>query len=113
MLLEDGDVLRIPENSSMVNVSGEVLFPNSLVYTANFKAEDYIALVGGYTQRSDRDRLIVVKVDGTVGAEDAQIQPGDQIMVLPKVETKWVELTRAITGILYQLAVASRVLTSF
>lgn len=112
MLLEDGDVLRIPENSSMVTVGGEVLFPNSLVYTPSANVDDYLALVGGYTQRADRDKLIIVKPNGAVAPEDSKIEPGDQILVLPKVETKWVELTRAITSVLYQLAVAARVLTT-
>ena len=29
---EDGDLLRVPEQSNLVLVSGEVLFPNALVY---------------------------------------------------------------------------------
>ncbi len=113
MLLEDGDTLRIPENSSMVVVSGEVLFPNALVYDAKVNVDDYVELVGGYTQRADRDKLIILKPNGTVANASAKIEPGDQIMVLPRVETKYVELTRAITSILYQLAIAAKVLTTF
>ncbi len=113
MLLEDGDILRIPENSSMVTVSGEVMFPNGLVYKPNADVDYYLDLVGGYTQRADRDTLIIVRPNGAVVNEDANIEPGDQIMVLPKVESKFVELTRAITSILYQLAIAAKVLTTF
>ncbi len=110
MLLEDGDVLRIPENSSMVLVSGEVMFPNGLVFKPREDVDYYLELVGGYTQRADRDTLIIVKPNGAVAPGDSKLEPGDQIMVLPKVETKFVELTRAITSILYQLAISARVL---
>ena len=40
----------------------------------------------------------------------AALQPGDEIMVLPKIQTKSVELTRGITQIIYQIAIAAKVL---
>ena len=38
-----------------------------------------------------------------------KLQPGDEIMVLPKYESKNIEVTRGISTILYQLAVAAKV----
>jgi hypothetical protein len=38
------------------------------------------------------------------------VQPGDEIMVLPKIEAKSVEITRSITQIIYQLAISAKVL---
>lgn len=112
MLLEDGDVLRVPERSSLVQVSGEVMFPNALAYDKRAGIEDYVARAGGYTQGADRAKLIVVRQDGSVSAarDSAALQPGDEVMVMPKIETKSVELTRGITQILYQIAVAAKVL---
>ncbi|MEX8492408.1 polysaccharide biosynthesis/export family protein, partial [Sphaerotilus sp.] len=40
--LEDGDVIRIPERSSLVLVSGEVLFPNAVVHDAKSRVIDYV-----------------------------------------------------------------------
>jgi hypothetical protein len=37
------------------------------------------------------------------------MRPGDVIMVLPKIETKNVEVARGITQIIYQTAVAARI----
>ncbi len=38
------------------------------------------------------------------------MQPGDELMVLPKYESKNIEVTRGISTILYQLAVAAKVI---
>jgi protein involved in polysaccharide export with SLBB domain len=109
-LLEDGDTLVVPEKSNLVLVSGEVLFPNSLVYDPRASAEDYVRLSGGYTQNSDASKLVVVHMDGSVAeASRAALRPGDQIMVLPRIDTKKIEITRGITQILYQIAVAAKV----
>lgn len=111
LLLEDGDILRLPERSHLVLVSGEVLFPNALAFDSKAGAEDYVARSGGYTQGADHAKVFVIRQDGTVGeARNVALQPGDEIMVLPKIESKNVELTRGITQIIYQIAVAAKVL---
>ncbi|WP_337877775.1 polysaccharide biosynthesis/export family protein [Caldimonas sp.] len=111
-LLEDGDILRVPERSNLVLVSGEVLFPNALVYEPAATVDDYVQRAGGYNQGADKARLIVLRQDGSVmpGNEVTRLQPGDEIMVLPRIETKNVEITRGITQILYQIAVSAKVL---
>ena len=47
---------------------------------------------------------LVTEVEG-----EAALQPGDELMVLPKTQTKSIEVTRGITQIIYQIAVAARV----
>ena len=113
-LLEDNDVIRVPERSNTVLVSGEVLFPSALVFDAKASLADYVAQAGGYSQSADTARVVVVRQDGSV-AEAAsgaspRLQPGDELMVLPKIESKRVEVTRGITQILYQIAISARVL---
>jgi protein involved in polysaccharide export with SLBB domain len=109
-LLEDGDLLRVPETSNLVLVSGEVLFPTALIFDGGTGVEGYVTRAGGYTQGADRARVMVVRQDGSVVAADrAEMRPGDEIMVLPKIETKNVEVARGITQIIYQTAVAARI----
>ena len=106
-----GDVLRVPEQSNLVLVSGEVLFPNALVFDRQAAVDDYVSRAGGYNQGADRARIVVVRQDGSVTeARQANLRPGDEIMVLPKIETKNIEITRGITQIVYQIAVAAKVL---
>lgn len=108
-LLEDGDTLYIPERSSLVMVHGEVLFPNAIVHDTRSSAEDYIQQAGGYTQNADGSRVIVIRQDGSYGSAGDKIAAGDEIMVLPKVDTKNVEVARGISQIIYQIAVAAKV----
>jgi protein involved in polysaccharide export with SLBB domain len=112
-VMEDGDVVRLPERSNLVAVSGEVTFANTLVYNPEFDVDHYVDLVGGYTQRSDRSKILLLRPDGSIAPSGATPGAGDEIIVFPKVETKWVEVARGITSILYQLAISAKVLTTF
>jgi protein involved in polysaccharide export with SLBB domain len=112
-LLEDGDVIRLPETSNVVLVSGEVLMPNALVYRDGEDIESYIRRAGGYTQGADEARVLVVRQDGSIvealPSARTVLRAGDELMVLPKVETKNIEVTRGVTQIIYQIAVAARI----
>jgi protein involved in polysaccharide export with SLBB domain len=118
LLLENGDVVRIPKNDSLVLVSGEVVFPNAIVHDGSFSVEDYIKASGGYSQSADSSRVIIAHRDGTF--EDIQgernfwstgtaVRASDEILVLPLVKTKSIEVTRAISQILYQFAIVTKV----
>ncbi|MFJ2993428.1 polysaccharide biosynthesis/export family protein [Pandoraea sp. NPDC087047] len=110
-LLEDGDIIRIPEKSSLVMVHGEVIFPNAVSWQDGDNANDYIERSGGYLQGESKSRVVVIRQNGEVVSMSSRtlIDAGDEIMVLPKVQTKHVEVTRGITQILYQIAVAAKV----
>jgi len=110
-LLMDGDTLNIPENTNLIAVSGEVQLPNTLVYKPGQSVNEYVSLVGGYTQRADRTKVLLMRQNGSVAPSGAIPQPGDEIMVLPTIETKYIEVASGITSILYQLAIAANVLT--
>lgn len=111
LILEQGDILRIPERTSVVMVHGEVAFPNGVEFQKNQTAKDYIEKVGGFSQKSNKSKVIVISQNGKAELvrKGQKIQQGDEILVLPKAQTKSVELTRGITQILYQLAVAAKV----
>ena len=110
-LLEDGDTLRIPEASNLVMVSGEVLFPNALVFDPQADLEAYVRQAGGYTQGADEAKVVVLRQDGSVVADarSTKLQAGDEILVLPRIQSKNVEIARGITQIVYQIAVAARI----
>ncbi len=111
MLLEDGDVIVIPEKKSTVLVHGEVRFPNAILHLPNKDINYYMEQAGGFTQRANKSVIIVLHQNGKFEeADKAKIQPGDEIFVLPKIEAKNIEIVRGITQILYQIAVTARVL---
>ncbi len=110
MMLEDGDVINIPSKSSLVLVNGEVRFPSGVAWSKGKPIAYYLEKTGGMLSLGD-DVLVVVHVDGSaqpVSASD-QLEPGDEIFVLPKVETKYVELARGITEVLFRIAFAAKV----
>lgn len=118
LLLENGDVIRVPKNDGLVLVSGEVVFPNAVAYDANFSLDDYIKASGGFSQSADTSRVIIAHRDGSF--EDTEgdrafwssgpnLRAGDQILVLPKVESKSVEIARGISQVIYQIAVVAKV----
>ncbi len=109
-LMEDGDIIRIPEKNSLVMVHGEVLFPNAILHIDGKDADYYIEQAGGYTQNADKARTIVLHQSGAFAEGDsARVKAGDEVLVLPKVEVKSIEIAKGITQILYQLAIAAKV----
>lgn len=111
MLLEDGDVIFIPEKKDTVLVHGEVRFPNAIAYMPEKTVKYYIEQAGGFTERANTDIILVLHPNGMFSEGDrVKIQPGDEILVLPKIEAKRIEIVRSITQILYQIAVTARVL---
>lgn len=108
-LLEDGDIIQVPERSNLVMVSGEVNFPSALVFDPMAGLQTYIQNAGGFTQNANAARVVVMRQDGSVfESASPRLQPGDQIMVLPKVQTKNVEVARGITQVLFQIAVIAK-----
>ena len=107
--MEDGDVIVIPAKSDVVTISGEVQIPQAVVFAGNASVYDYIAQAGGYTERANRERLVLVKPNGKVMmGETLRVEAGDNITVYPKVDTKDVQVTKDIVQIIYQIAVAAR-----
>jgi hypothetical protein len=94
-----------------VMVHGEVTFPNAVAWTSGKKADYYINQVGGYTKGSDRAQVLVVRADGTAvpSAQAGAVQAGDELYVLPKVESKNIEVTRSLTEILFRIAFVAKV----
>lgn len=108
--MEDGDIIVIPEKSDVVMISGEVIMPQAVVWSKDRSLDDYIRSAGGFSNRADRSNLIAVHPNGEVVPRPREIQPGDQILVLPHVDTKNMQALKEISQILYQVAVAAKVI---
>ncbi|MFQ5973537.1 MAG: polysaccharide biosynthesis/export family protein [Alphaproteobacteria bacterium] len=102
--LQHEDVITIPERSDVVLVSGEVAVPQAIVYRPGDTADDYIARVGGYTNRADEQQLLVVRRSGEVlRNERSDIRPGDEIMVMPEVPVKNLQVAKTITEVIFKV----------
>jgi polysaccharide biosynthesis/export protein len=124
VVLRDGDRLIIPKIKQEVTVIGEVQNNTSHFYRANLSRDDYISMSGGATRKSDKDRIYVVRADGSVVSNEGSgwfrrssqvaIKPGDTIVVpLDTERMPALPLWQAVTGILYNLAIAAAAVNSF
>ncbi|HQI29023.1 MAG TPA: SLBB domain-containing protein, partial [Sedimentisphaerales bacterium] len=134
MELEDGDKLTVPQVSGVVHIVGEVFNPTSLLYEENGTVSYYLGRVGGMTKEADKKQVSVIKADGTVvsmeqgnrgkllfwdsqsnswffgGFLSHRMEPGDTIVVPRKVDKYLnLRLTKDITQIIFQIAVAAGV----
>jgi protein involved in polysaccharide export with SLBB domain len=96
LLLEDGDVLRIPKQQQVVRVNGEVLYPSAVVYDPSKSFKDYVLNAGGFSPRALKRGAYVVYPNGTVKGtgkflffnSHPKVKPGSEIYVPKKVESK-------------------------
>ncbi|HJU70329.1 MAG TPA: polysaccharide biosynthesis/export family protein [Paucimonas sp.] len=121
LLLENGDILRVPTKDGLVLVSGEVLFPNAIAFDKKLSMDDYIRRAGNYTQNADAARIVVAHRDGSFveasgekgffssGNSDVAVRAGDEILVLPKIDVKSRQIWKDMTQIIYQIAVSAKV----
>ena len=89
LVLQPGDLLYIPQQQSTVKISGDVMFPNTVVYEEGKKLKHYINQAGGYGQRAKKGKAFIVYMNGTVAQakSNTPIEPGCQIIVPTKPTT--------------------------
>lgn len=96
MLLEEGDVLRIPKKLQAIQLFGEVYFPKKIRYDNNYKFRDYIRGAGGFTATALKRRSYIVYPNGEVKStrkvfffnKYPKVKPGAEVYVPSKKEKK-------------------------
>jgi len=103
IILEEGDVLTIPQRKSEVRISGEVLFPTQVVYEDGMDLEDYLDRAGGLTSNADKRKIYVLYPNGNagrttkyfIGKKYPSITPGAEIIIPKKAENDKKKLSTA------------------
>ena len=133
--LQPGDQLIVGKTPDFVSVIGEVYNPTAMTVLRGKQVGYYLDRVGGPTDNADNKQIYLVKANGTViskrqegffgiaswdsdesrwtmgGFEALDVDPGDTIIVPKKVdEYSWLRMTKSVTEIMYQIAVAAGVL---
>ena len=119
LFLEEGDKIVIPKRSNIVVVQGEVNIPNALAYRKSYTIDDYVEACGGYGERANMDKILLIKANGRVvqyssgdffsDSSSLKVEAGDSILVLGKTDSKNILITSSVTQILYQVAVGAAV----
>lgn len=110
ILLEDGDEIIIPQKTDVIHISGEVLIPKAVTWEKGMTLDTYLASAGGLSDRADKRNILIVGQNGEVSRADSRnVEPGDRILVMPKFDSKNVQLVKDFAQVLYQIAVAVKV----
>lgn len=119
IILQNRDRILIPAESLLVQVHGEVMFPSAMVWQKDLRAANYIEAAGGLTQKNKQSRVLIIQKDGSIrnltgnrsafDNKKAYVNPGDEILVLPQVDTKGMQFALDISQIIYQIALVARV----
>lgn len=96
ILLEEGDVLKIPKKLQTVQMFGEVYFPKKIRFDNAYAFRDYIRGAGGYTSSASKRRSYVVYANGEVKGtrkifffnKYPKVKPGAEVYVPSKRERK-------------------------
>lgn len=97
MVLREGDRLFIPTYLSTVKVSGEVLYPNTVLYRPGASMKYYINMAGGYAPKARKAKPYVVYMNGKVSASrHARIEPGCEIIIPTKADKEHMETAEAL-----------------
>ncbi|MDE5883441.1 MAG: SLBB domain-containing protein [Muribaculaceae bacterium] len=98
-VVKDGDILVVPELQSTVNIAGDVLYPNTVVYVPGKKLKYYIEQAGGYGERARKNKAYIVYMNGSVAQakNSSVIEPGCQIIVPSKPETAGFDWTKVLS----------------
>jgi protein involved in polysaccharide export with SLBB domain len=96
LLLEDGDLISVPNTKQTVKISGEVLYPVRIPYKGLKSFRSYVRGSGGFTQRALKSRSYVVYANGSAKATKnflvfkihPKVLPGSEIIVPAREERK-------------------------
>ena len=113
LVLQEGDVLVVPQYSNTVTINGEVLYPNTVGYDKNKTLKDYINSAGGFTQKARSGKVFAVGMNGSVTKVRSKkdITPGCNIVVPAKMRRRGVPLAEMMS-ILTMIATLGTVVTT-
>lgn len=114
LILEDGDVIRVPKELQTVKISGEVLAPSTAIYSRNKGFKQYISQAGGFSQRALRKGTYIIYANGAVKSTSKflffnnypPVEPGAEIFVPRAPERlkigpqQWMGVTTGLASLL-------------
>lgn len=96
MILRDGDRIIVPQYINTVKISGDVLYPNTVLYKKGEKAKYYVNQAGGFGSNAKKSHTYIVHMNGTVNqmGKGDRPTPGCEIIVPTKPQRDASKLTQ-------------------
>jgi protein involved in polysaccharide export with SLBB domain len=87
IILEEGDIIIVPETPTAVSVTGAVIIPSAVLYEPGRNLDYYVGRAGGYTNDAAKDRILIIRARGTVerATGRTRLELGDVIFVPTRV----------------------------
>ena len=104
VVLREGDRIIVPEYNGTVKISGNVMYPNTVVYSPGKNYKYYINQAGGYGNRAKKSKTWVIYQNGTMAqvGHGAKIEPGCEIVVPtkpkpnPALTQQWISIAQSV-----------------
>lgn len=104
LIVEDGDIIRVPKEQQIVRVNGQVLYPSAVVYDANETFKGYVLNAGGFAPDALKSGAYIVYPNGTVKGtrkflffnSHPSVRPGSEIFVPKKPVRKGISVAELI-----------------
>ncbi|MDQ0105764.1 protein involved in polysaccharide export with SLBB domain [Chitinophaga terrae (ex Kim and Jung 2007)] len=119
LLLEEGDMIKVPKKLQTVQLFGEVFFPKKIRYDSKYKFRDYISGSGGFTSMALRRRSYIIYANGEVKNtrkvlffnKYPKVKPGAEIFVPKKADRKGMNPQTAV-GLIGGIATVALVIVT-
>jgi protein involved in polysaccharide export with SLBB domain len=112
LIVEDGDVIRVPRQLQTVKVTGEVLNPNNIVFSSGKGFKQYVNGAGGFTSTALRRGAYIRYANGSVESARKflffnnypKVKPGAEILVPKRAVTErltaqgWIGIGTAVAS---------------
>jgi protein involved in polysaccharide export with SLBB domain len=120
LILQEGDVLRIPKQLQTIRMVGEVLLPTTARYVEGAGVRRYISKAGGFSENARRSKAYVIYANGDARRTHSflmfnlypNLEPGAEI-VIPKKPTRQKLGAAAWVGIATSLATLGILVQTF
>jgi polysaccharide biosynthesis/export protein len=89
IILQDGDIIVVPEKNNQVYVFGQVVNPGYIDFISGMDANGYIMIAGGLSDGAKKRGIRVIKANSKAWIKPGKtvIEPGDAIWV-PRVQDR-------------------------
>lgn len=96
MILRDGDRIIVPQYINTVKISGDVLYPNTVLYKKGENTKYYVNQAGGFGSNAKKSHTYIVHMNGTVNqmGKGDKPTPGCEIIVPTKPQRDATKLTQ-------------------
>lgn len=113
LLLEDGDIVRVPTLLQTVKVTGEVLRPTNVVYVPGKSFQYYINSAGGFTNKAYKRGSFITYANGAAAGTQKslfannypKVKPGSEIAIPQRAPRErmnsqaWIGISTALVSL--------------